>query len=274
MTEHHFETHQPVQLYVELGRGTVQVHATETTESSVTVTGRDADDVRVDLSGDELSVIGPKARQTLFGGDSGHQVVITVPSRSSLVTRLGSADLAARGDLATGRLKAGSGEIRVESLTGPSLVETGSGGVRIERVAADLRLRSGSGDVHLGHCAGEVSVSTGSGDVDIDTAEGIVSAKTGSGDLTVGTAGHDVTLSTASGDLRIGSARRGVLRTKSASGDIRVGIPAGVPVWTDVSTVSGRISSDLQGAGQPEQGAPYVEVRATTVSGDVVLSQI
>jgi len=67
--------------------------------------------------------------------------------------------------------------------------------------------------------------------------------------------------------------RRGRVSAKGASGDVVVGIPAGVPVWTDITTVSGRIRLDLQGAGQPEEGQDHVELRARTVSGDVVLTE-
>ena len=61
---------------------------------------------------------------------------------------------------------------------------------------------------------------------------------------------------------------------KGASGDVRVGIPSGLPVWTDLSTVSGSIRSSLEGAGQPAEGQDHVELRAKTVSGDIVLTQI
>jgi hypothetical protein len=81
-------------------------------------------------------------------------------------------------------------------------------------------------------------------------------------------------MSTGSGDLHIGAAHRGRLTVKGASGDVRVGIPAGVPVWTDISTLSGSIHSDLRGAGEPAAGADHIELRAKTVSGDIVLSQI
>jgi hypothetical protein len=52
-----------------------------------------------------------------------------------------------------------------------------------------------------------------------------------------------------------------------------VGIPSGVPVWTDVSTLTGSVTSNLVGAGEPAEGQPYVELRAKTVSGDVRLEQ-
>jgi hypothetical protein len=45
-------------------------------------------------------------------------------------------------------------------------------------------------------------------------------------------------------------------------------------VWTDLTTVSGAIRSDLEGVGQPEDGAEHLELRAKTVSGDIVLKQI
>jgi hypothetical protein len=44
-------------------------------------------------------------------------------------------------------------------------------------------------------------------------------------------------------------------------------------VWTDISTLSGRIHSDIEGSGEPAEGAEHVELRASTVSGDVVLTQ-
>ena len=98
--------------------------------------------------------------------------------------------------------------------------------------------------------------------------------KTGSGDLRVVDAADDVSLSTGSGDLRIDSGRQGRFTVKGASGDVQIGIPAGIPVWTDINTVSGQIRSDLEGAGEPTAGADHIEVRAKTVSGDVVLTQI
>jgi hypothetical protein len=52
---------------------------------------------------------------------------------------------------------------------------------------------------------------------------------------------------------------------------VHVGVPTGTPVWTDITTVSGRIHNALEGVGEPAEGADHVELRATTVSGDVVL---
>lgn len=274
MTEHRFETHQPVGLYVEVGKGNVHVHATETTETQVRITGRDADDVHVEQSGDRITVVAPRQRAGFFGGDSSLDVEITLPLGSDLAAKTGSADVTVDGTVATCEVKSGSGDVRLADLAGPSLVETGSGNIDITVANAELRIKSGSGDVKVGHAEGAVAASTGSGSVQIGTNNGPVAVKTGSGDFRVIDANSDVSLATGSGDLVVGTAHRGKFTVKGASGDVRIGIPAGTPVWTDISTLSGSIHSNLEGVGQPAEGADHVELRAKTASGDIVLTQL
>lgn len=274
MSEYHFETHRPVGLFVEIGRGSVRVLATDTTESSVEVTGRDAESVRVEQSGDQISVVAPKQRSGFLAGDSRLDVTVTVPTDSDLAVRTGSADISVDGVVATAQVRSGSGDVQVETFGGPAVVETGSGSIRVNEARSELRIKSGSGDVDLGHTGSSLVVSTGSGDVEIGTSDGPSVVKTGSGDLKVVDARSDVALTTGSGDLVIDKALRGRISMKGASGDVRLGIPAGVPVWTDISTVSGEIHSNLNGGGRPEEGADHVEVRAKTVSGDVVLTEV
>ncbi len=98
--------------------------------------------------------------------------------------------------------------------------------------------------------------------------------KTGSGDLELKRSESDVSLTTASGDLTIGHAPRGKITARNVSGDVRIAIPAGTPVWTDVNTVTGSVASNLQSAGKPAEGQDFVELRASTVSGDVRLVQV
>jgi len=257
MTEHHFATLRPVSLYVEIGRGSATVHAIDTTESRVEVTGRDADAVRVEQDGDELIVVAPRQRTGfLTGSDTALHFVITVPSRSSLAVKSGSADLRAHGSYDTCQVRCGSGDIRVT------------------HAEQELRIKSGSGDVAIIRATSALSVSTGSGDIEIGASQSRTVVKTGSGDVTVTESGDDVTLSTGSGDLSIATARRGRVTVKGASSDVRIGVPAGLPVWTDLSSVTGRIHSGITGVGQPEEGADHLEVRATTVSGDITLSPV
>jgi DUF4097 and DUF4098 domain-containing protein YvlB len=273
MTEHHFETHRPVSLYVEIGKGSVRVEATDTTETHVQVIGRDADQVQVDQSGDRISVVGPQ-RSGFLGGDTKLDVLVTLPTDSDVAIKTGSADITVDGTVGSGKVRSGSGDVLLDTFGGPAVVETGSGNIQVEVAGAELRIKSGSGSITIGRVDSAVAVSTGSGDVEIGSAHGPTVVKTGSGDLKVVDAQHDVSLTTGSGDLVIASASRGRLTAKGASGDIRVGIPAGVPVWTDIATVSGEIHSGLHGAGEPQEGADHVEVRAKTVSGDILLTEV
>lgn len=277
MTDHLFETLRPVHLFAELGKGSLRVVGTATSQTRVEISGRDADQVVVHQDGDQVSVVAPRQRGGLFSGDGNRiDVVVTVPTDSDLTARSGSADIEVSGRIAGGHVKSGSGHVRVDTTVAALAVETGSGNVRVDCSAADLRVKSGSGDVLLVDLAATATsaVSTGSGDVLVGTNRGPVVVKTGSGDLQVREAEADVSLSTGSGDLVVELARRGRLSAKSASGDVQVAIPGGIPVWTDISTVSGSIRSNLAGTGEPRDGADHVEVRAKTVSGDVVLTEL
>ena len=274
MTQYQFETHEPVDLYVEIGKGSVNITATETTESRVDISGRDADEVEVEQSGRRISVVAPRQRAGFFGGDGRLDVTVIVPLRSNLAVTTGSADVNVAGTVGTTEIKTGSGDVRTDDLAGPALVQTGSGDVDIQVANAELRVKSGSGGVRVRHAESAVAASTGSGDVEIGTSNGPAAVKTGSGDLKVVDASTDVSLVTGSGDMVVGTAHRGRFTMKGASGDVHIGIPAGLPVWTDISTISGSIRSNLESAGEPAEGADHVELRAKTVSGDIVLTQV
>ena len=45
-------------------------------------------------------------------------------------------------------------------------------------------------------------------------------------------------------------------------------------MWTDITTVSGSIRSNLRGRRPAPEGEDYIEVRAKTVSGDIVLREV
>jgi DUF4097 and DUF4098 domain-containing protein YvlB len=268
-----FQTPDSVALYVELPSGALTVEATDTDQAQVDVSGPRADDFTVELRGRALAVIAPKGR--FFGlGTDDHVVRVVVPTGSDLATKTGSATTEVIGTVGTLRLKTGSGDVEVERTEGPMVIDSGSGDIRCHEAVAEVRIKSGSGDVDLGDVRGSTGISTGSGDVVIGVVHERTVVKTGSGDLELKRSESDVSLSTASGDLVIGHAPRGRITAKNVSGDVRVGIPAGTPVWTDVNTVTGSVASNLQSAGKPADGQDYVELRATTVSGDVRLIQI
>jgi DUF4097 and DUF4098 domain-containing protein YvlB len=268
-----FPTPEPVALYVELGAGSLTVEAADTDETQVDVSGPRAEEFTVEQRGRHVVVVPPKSR--FFGiGTDDHVVRVVVPTGSDLATKTGSADTETVGSLGVIRLKTGSGDVEVERADGPMVVDSGSGDIRCHEATAEVRIKSGSGDVDLGDVRGTTGISTGSGDVVIGIAHERTVVKSGSGDLELKRSESDVSLTTASGDLVIGHAPRGKISAKNVSGDVRVGIPSGTPVWTDINTVTGSVASNLPSTGKPADGQDYVELRATTVSGDVRLVQV
>ena len=201
MTEYHFETHSPVDLVVEIGKGNVNVRCTETTESTVVVEGKHAEDVVVEQHGDSITVIEP-GRGRIFG-DNALRVDVVVPERQQPRGPHRQRRHPGRGP---GRPRAAAQRLRRRAASttveGHLLVETGSGDIRVDDVRGDLKVKSGSGDVEIGAAGGTSSVSTGSGDVTVETARGTTVVKTGSGDLSVGAAHDDTSFSTGSGDSR------------------------------------------------------------------------
>jgi DUF4097 and DUF4098 domain-containing protein YvlB len=271
--QHVFETPEPPVLSVEIGSGHVLVHASDVEQTVIDVTGRDADDVVVEQRGHQIVVIAPK-RTGFFSVGRDLRVEATVPTDSELVTRLGSADVTTDGALGWVKLASGSGDVTLEDVNAEALVKSGSGDITIGSIGGPANLTSGSGDIEVDRLGDAAQLSTGSGDIRVTHAGAALSVKSGSGDLEVRDAGADAVLSTASGNVRIGRFPAGKLTTRSVSGDVSVGIPAGVPVWTDITSASGTVRSRLTGAGEPAEGQPYVELRARTVSGDVLLDEV
>jgi len=271
--EQRFVTPEPIELYVENGRGTVEITATDTAETVVQVSGERADEFVVEHDGHQVAVIAPKRAGGVFGRDAKAAVVVTMPAHSTVVGKVGSSDLAVRGPLAHASVDSGSGDVSLEVVEGEAELKTGSGDVQVAALHGDTRVKSGSGDVVVKLSARSLVVSTGSGDVVVRRSAGHLAVKTGSGDVLVGESEDDVSCTTGSGDLRVDVARRGRVTVKGASGDVLLGIPQGTPVWTDITTASGRISSDVGGAGEPAEGEDFLEVRARTASGDITLQE-
>src|SRR5690242_9308501 len=267
-----FSTPAPVSLFVELGSGRLTTTAADTTEASVEVSGPRAEEFHVGFNGKRIDVIAPHGR--FFGRGDSHDVRVTVPTGSELVTKMGSADTTTKGTLGLLALKTGSGDIAIERADGPVVIESGSGDIHGQDFAGELRIKSGSGDIDVRDVHGKTGISTGSGDVVLGTVHAATVIKTGSGDLQVNRSEGDVSLTTASGDLTIGTAPRGKVTAKNVSGDVRVGIPTGTPVWTDINTVTGSVKNNLASVGKPAKDQDFVELRASTVSGDVHLRQV
>ncbi len=272
-----FDTPDPVELHVENNRGSVDVTATETTRTTVRITGDRAEefDVRdlADGTGPHRIAILAPPRSGALGRDPRAEIVVEVPVASGLTAKVGSSDVAAHGRFADIRVDSGSGDVTLDVVEGDATVQSGSGDLVAEHLVGQAQLKSGSGDVLVRRAESPLVVSTGSGDVRVGSARDDLAIKTGSGDAPVTSLGGEAVFTTGSGDLAIAEVASGRVTAKTASGDVRIGVVAGTPVWTDVSTTTGRVHSSLPPVGPPHDGQDHVEVRATSVSGDIHLVQ-
>ena len=234
MSSWEFPAGEPVELQVRILSGSVTVTGAATRTAAVTLTGnrpgtRDEAGARVEFERGTLSVSAPDGLG--LGRHASIDAAIELPEGSSCLVDTVSADVRCAGRLAAVDIRTVSGDIGAEQVSGLA------------------RVHSASGDVQLG-------------------AAGTAQAQTTSGDVSIGRAG-DVTVRTASGDVGILTVTGSRVEVKSSSGDIGVGIPPGMGVYLDLSSVSGTVSSELEPA--EEADGPELSVECRTISGDVTV---
>jgi Toastrack DUF4097 len=250
-----FDTPDGLRLDVRIGAGIVEVHTSETSQTRIEITGARADDMRVDVravpGGGHRVVVEQRTRKVLdWGSGRDVAVVASVPEGTRLDVTTGSADLRCTGKIAELAYRTGSGSLRFGEVEGTLDVRTASGDVRGERVGADL------------------SVASASGDADVRRVDGAVRARTVSGSLSFGAVEDDAQITGVSGDIWLASAG-GDVTARSVSGDVTVGVVPGRRVWLDLGSASGETVSELGPADDARPEGPQVEIRVTTVSGDV-----
>ncbi len=95
-----------------------------------------------------------------------------------------------------------------------------------------------------------------------------------SGNVRLGELHHGAKVANVSGHVRVLSLGEGRLFVRSVSGDVAVGVPAGVDLFVDVSTM-GAFRSDipLEDAPPTEGSRTKVDVSVSSVSGSVEIER-
>jgi DUF4097 and DUF4098 domain-containing protein YvlB len=274
-TMHTFETPNPVNLRVELWNGSVDVTAADTQTTTVELRGDPEviEATKVEQRGDEIVVLMPKVKGGLFRRNAEVEAEIVVPRQSNARLETASADIRTRGDLGKVDAASGSGDVEVDQAAEAD-VKTGSGDIAVRGVTGDCNTKSGSAEVTLGTIGGDCNVLSGSGDVMIDEVVGALKVKAGSGDIMVKSSGSGVDAMAGSGDLLLRRVQRGRVKAKTGSGDIHVGVANGTAAYLDVMTVTGDVSSELDGSEAPVDGELTAEIFVQSGSGDVVLQRV
>jgi hypothetical protein len=268
-----FDTPGPLRLYLELPAGDIQI---DTVEGATTTT--------VDLealTSDGRELVDQAVVEAASRGD-GHEVRVEVRARYGFFISF------SRGPHVRLRVSCPPGadvvvfsksaDIEAHGRYGDFEVKTASGDASIDEVGGNAWVKSASGDLSLHEVHGTTQVQTASGDVAVQIARGDVVVKAVSGDLWIRDAGASVHANTVSGDVRLEAVVAGTIELQAVSGDVYVAVRRGSQVYVDANTVSGSTNSELELADAPQEtepqaDAPMVEVRAKTVSGDIMIAR-
>lgn len=275
---HTFDTPTAPQVSVEFLSGDIVVEAQDLAQTTVDLTGpadataqRLIADTIIEQRGDTIVVHVPKRTTGLFNRTPDLRLRMTTPTGTALTIKSGSADISARGSFAGSRISSGSGDVSVVHLTGASRIRTGSGDIAVDSTEADLDAQSGSGEITVGSASAACTIQAGSGDITLEHTAGPAKVRTGSGDIAIRDAESDLRTQTGSGDIRVERVRRGEVKAQGASSDVHIGVAAGTAAWLDVSSLTGRVSTDLDSADEPAADEDKVRLQVNTVSGDITV---
>jgi hypothetical protein len=170
---------------------------------------------------------------------------------------------------ARARVSVASADVGVHGPMGRLELSSASGDLEVAQ-CSELHARSASGDLRVGVVTRRTTVASASGDLRVDRAAGGLQGRSASGDIEIGEAAGDVSLTTASGDLDLGATTGGSVHVRSVSGDVSVGVVPGLRVWLDLSSVSGRMESQLdEDTAAGDADGPQLSVTMRSVSGDL-----
>jgi hypothetical protein len=183
-------------------------------------------------------------------------ISVLCPTGADVRSATASADTTLRGRLGTVEITSASGDLAVDTC------------VRLE-------LRTASGDGRVATVTGRATAASASGDLWVGAVMAGLAARSASGDITVEEAAGDISLATASGDLSIGRVGGGSVEAKTMSGDVEVGVTPGLRVWLDLSSVSGRMDSQLpDDDGAAGEGPAQLSLSLRSVSGDLRIRRV
>jgi len=277
-----FDTPEPITASIDIAVGDVRITAGDRTDTTVVVAPSDpanaedrqaAEQTRVDYSGGNLVVKGPKLRSWRLRRSGGSiAVTIELPAGSQLLGAAGLADFHTDGPLGDCRIRTGAGRIQLGETRNLSL-KSGASDISVERVAGEAEISVATGDVRVRELASSAVIKKSNDDTWIGRADGDLRVTTANGDISVDVANASVTAKTANGSLRVGDAARGEVALETHFGDIEVGIREGTSAWLDVRSTAGSVRNELDASEAPGRSAETLEVHARTHLGDVVVAR-
>ncbi len=273
---HSFETPAPTRLRVEIPNGQILVTASESSTTQIDLSGPQGlagatawvADAEIAQVGDEIVVRGPKISLGLFRSWGPIEARIGLRLGSDACLSMCAGGVETRRRLGKIVANTGAGSVRLDDCD-EARAHTGAGNVEIASVSGSVDTKTGAGKVTVGKVGANATIVTAAGNATVGDIGGSGKFKTAHGNIEVERAGDNLEAFTASGNVDVGRADHGRVRAKTVSGRVSVGVPQGVSALLDISTLSGRVRSDLAASGAPGEGEACVELILSTVSGNV-----
>ncbi|MFN6263416.1 MAG: DUF4097 family beta strand repeat-containing protein [Chromatiaceae bacterium] len=167
----------------EKGRELIEV------EARINFDNIDQLELTLEAKGNAAVLVARNKEQVSFGyvDNASIDLVVRVPERFAL------------------KLEDGSGDTRVEGLTGDLLIADGSGNLQVSG-GRQVTIEDGSGNLSLAQTTGNVSIDDGSGDIRASQIGGTLTLTDGSGDVEISQVQGIVTIEDGSGDIRVAQA--------------------------------------------------------------------
>ena len=274
-----YTTPTPIDLAINLPAGAIEVVAGDRLDTVVTVSPtnpdravdrRGADETRIEFDGQRLTVRGPRPRLSWIGPTESVDVRVELPSGSRLTAETSAGFVRSTGRLGATRVKCSLGAVELDA-TGDLWVRAGHGNVEVETADGQVEVTADHGRIRLGEVTGDSTLKASHGSITIGESGGDLDAKLSYGDLEVGCALASVTAKTAYGSIQLGEISSGSVQVESGFGQIGIGVRPGVPAWLDLASKDGHVRNELDGDRAPDESEQTVAVRARTQWGDITI---
>ncbi|WP_028047473.1 DUF4097 family beta strand repeat-containing protein [Cellulomonas sp. URHE0023] len=276
-----YSTPTRIDLAINLQVGEIEVIASDRDDTVVTVSPtnpakavdrRGAEETKVDLDGDRLTVKGPRPRVSWIGPTESVDLRIELPTGSRFTAEIAVGAVRTVGGLGATRVKSSMGSVDVEAC-GDLWLRAGHGTVTVGTVDGAAEITADHGQIRIGTVTGDAVLKASHGSIQIEQSGGDVDAKLAYGDLDIARALGSVTTKTSYGSIRLGEVSSGSIQVESGFGQVDIGVRAEVPAWLDLTSKSGHVRNQLGDNRAPTESERSVAVRARTQSGAITIQR-
>ena len=274
-----YTTPTPIDLAINLQVGAIEIVAGDRADTVVTVSPtnptkavdrRGAEETKVDLDGQRLTITGPRPRLTFIGPTESVDIKVELPTGSRLTAEIAVGGVRTIGRLGATRIKASTGPVDVDT-TGDLWLRAGHGNATLGRAEGGIEITADHGQIRIGAVNGDAILKASHGSITVGESGGDLDAKLSYGDLEITTALASVAAKTAYGSIQLREVSSGSIQVESGYGTVTIGVRPGIPAWLDLSSKDGRVRNQLDGDRAPDESEQTVAVRARTQYGDITI---